>query len=204
MHVFVIFQSGNSQALSAANPASPASSSITVSPHSVPFYRQTYPPNFFPYGQYISPVYMPPMHQFLCHNGFHAQPSTGNIFLPPAAAAAVGVKYSLPQFKPGTNAGNLSHIGLQSGSSFITAPVGYGPASTVTSGSSMGNEDNVASQQKESQIYSTGQRVGFTRLLDNSTWLFEFFWALLVTNLSFFLSFLFLVMFRAVLLYFVD
>lgn len=104
----------------------------------------------------------PPMHQFLGHNGFPPQPSSGNVFLPPAAAAAAGVKFSLPQFKPGTNAGNPTHIGIQSGGSFVTAPIGYAPGTAVTSGSSMGNEDLVASQLKENQIYTTGQLVGHT------------------------------------------
>lgn len=127
-----------------------------MSPQSVPVFRQTYPPNFFPYGQYLSPIYMPPMHQFLGHNGFPPQPSTGNVYLPPAPA---GVKFSLPQFKPGNNAGNPTHIGIQPAGSFITAPVGY--AQPVTSASSMGNEDLVASHLKENQIYTTGQLVGF-------------------------------------------
>lgn len=132
---------------------------MAMTPQSLPLFRQTYP-NYFPYGQYIPPFYMPPpMHQFLSHNGFSPQPSTGNVFLPPAAAAAAGVKFSLPQFKPGSNAGNPAHIGIQSGGSFITGPVGYAPGTAVTSGSSMGNEDLVASQLKENQIYTTGQLV---------------------------------------------
>lgn len=129
------------------------------------------------------------MHQFLYHNGFPAQPSTGSMFLSPAAATAEGIKFSLLQFKPGTNDGNLAHIGLQSGSSFITAPVGYAPASSVPSGSSMGSDDIVASQLKESQIYSIGQQVGFTHPLLNLNSLhanilqLNYFRALLVINL---------------------
>lgn len=165
MLFFVLFQSVNSQAQSPASLASPAPRSIPLSPHSYPLFRQTYPHNFFPYSQYISPIYMPPIHQFLGHNGFPPQPSNGNMFLPPSAAAAAGIKYSLPQFKPGTNVGNPTYVGIQSGSSFITTPVGYAPASAVLSGSSMDNEDIVASQLKESQIYTTGQLVGFTLLL---------------------------------------
>ncbi|XP_015900960.2 GBF-interacting protein 1-like [Ziziphus jujuba] len=148
--------SGNSQSLSSANPALPAPSSIAMTPQSVPLFRQTYP-NYFPYP-FISPFYMPPpMHQFLSHNGFTPQPSTGNMFLPPAAAASAGVKFPVQQFKSGSNAGNPTHIGIQSGSSFITAPVGYAPGTAVTSGSSIGNEDLLASQLKENQIYTTGQ-----------------------------------------------
>lgn len=129
---------------------------MSVSPQTVPVFRQTYPPNFFPYGHYMPPFYMPPVHQFLSHNGFPPQPSTGNVYLPPAAA---GVKFSLPPFKPGSNAGNPTHIGIQPAGSFISAPVGY--AQPVSSGSSMGNEDLVASHLKENQIYTTGQLVSF-------------------------------------------
>ncbi|PON40128.1 GBF-interacting protein [Parasponia andersonii] len=146
------FANGNSLAPSSTNPVPPIPSSIAVSQQSVPVFRQTYPPNFFPYGQYISPFYMPPVHQFLSHNGFPPQPSSGNVYLPPPAA---GVKFSLPQFKPGSNAGNPTHIGMQPAGSFITAPVGY--AQPVSSASSVGNEDLVASHLKENQIYTTGQ-----------------------------------------------
>ncbi|XP_062078949.1 GBF-interacting protein 1-like [Humulus lupulus] len=147
---------GNSVTSSTANSVTPVPSSIAVTPQPVPVFRQTYPPNFFPYGQYISPYYMPPMHQYLSHNGFPPQPANGNIYLPPPPPpSAAGVKYSLPQYKPGNNAGNPTHIGIQPAGSYITAPVGY--AQPVSSGSSMGNEDLAASHMKENQIYTTGQ-----------------------------------------------
>ncbi|EXC21509.1 hypothetical protein L484_014864 [Morus notabilis] len=148
------FANGNSLAPPSTNASPPLPNSIAVSPQTVPVFRQTYPPNFFPYGHYLSPFYMPPtpMHQFLSHNGFPPQPSTGNVYLPPAPT---GVKFSVPQFKPGNNAGNPTHIGIQSAGSFITSPVGY--TQPVTSGSSVGNEDLVASHLKENQIYTTGQ-----------------------------------------------
>lgn len=77
----------------------------------------------------------------------------------PAATAANGIKFPLPQFKAGANAGNMAHIGIPSGS-FITPPVGYAPSPTVNTGSSTGNEDLAVSQLKENQIYTTGQLVG--------------------------------------------
>jgi hypothetical protein len=98
------------------------------------------------------------MHQFLSHNGFPQQPSAGNMYLP-AAAAAAGIKFPLPQFKAGANTGNMAHIGIPSGS-YITPPVGYAPSPTVNTGSSAGNEDTAVSQLKENQIYTTGQLVG--------------------------------------------
>ncbi len=130
-------------------------------PQSVPVLRQPYPPNYFPYGgHYFHPYYMPPIPQYLSHNGFPQQPSTGNVYLTPAPAP--GVKTSLPQLKPGTNAGNPAHIGLSFGGSFIAPPpVGYSPGSAVTSGSSTGIEDLSSSQMKENHVYTTGQLVGF-------------------------------------------
>ncbi|VVA18787.1 PREDICTED: GBF-interacting [Prunus dulcis] len=152
------FVGGNSAAAPSPNSTPPLPSSIPVSQQSVPLYRQTYPPNFYPYGHYLSPYYMPPIHQFLGHNGFPPQPSAGNVFLPPPpAAAAAGVKFPLPHFKTGVNAGNPTQYSIQSGGSFINTPGGYAPGSAVTSGSSVGNEDLGASQLKENHIYTTGQ-----------------------------------------------
>lgn len=100
------------------------------------------------------------MHQFLSHNGFPPQPSAGNMYLP-AATAASGVKFPLPQFKTGANTGNMAHIGIPSGS-LMSPPVGYAPTPTVNTGSSAGNENLAVSQLKENQIYTTAQLVGFT------------------------------------------
>lgn len=159
--MYFVLQGGNSAAAPSPNSTPPLPSSIPVSQQSVPLYRQTYPPNFYPYGHYLSPYYMPPIHQFLGHNGFPPQPSAGNIFLPPPpAAAAAGVKFPLPHFKTGVNAGNPTQYSIQSGGSFINTPGGYAPGSAVTSGSSVGNEDLGASQLKENHIYTTGQLVG--------------------------------------------
>ncbi|RDY08097.1 GBF-interacting protein 1 [Mucuna pruriens] len=141
----------SSQAVS-PSPTPPLQSSIPVSPQSVSIFRPPYPTNFFPYGHYYPPIYVSPIHQFLSHNGFPQQPSAGNMYLP----AAAGIKFPLPQFKAGANAGNAAHIGIPSGS-FITPPVGYAPSPTVNTGSSTGNDDLAVSQLKESQIYTTGQ-----------------------------------------------
>jgi hypothetical protein len=117
------------------------------------------------------------MHQYLGHNGFPQQPSPGNVYLTPASLAAAGVKSSLPQLKPGANAGNPNHIGLPFGGSFIAPPVGYSPVSAVTSGSSTGIEDLATSQLKENHIYTAGQLVGF--LHSFSALFFFFFFTLL-------------------------
>ena len=114
------------------------------------------------------------MHQYLGHNGFPQQPSTGNVYLTQASVPAAGVKSSLPQLKPGANAGNPNHIGLPFAGSFIAPPVGYNPGSAVTSGSSTGIEDLASSQLKENHIYTTGQLVGFLSFFLNS--FFNFAW----------------------------
>jgi hypothetical protein len=108
------------------------------------------------------------MHQYLGHNGFPQQPSTSNVYLTQASVPAAGVKSSLPQLKPGANAGNPNHIGLPFAGSFIAPPVGYNPGSAVTSGSSTGIEDLASSQLKENHIYTTGQLVGFLSFFLNS------------------------------------
>lgn len=111
-----------------------------MTPHPIPVFRSPYPPNYFPYSHYFSPYFMPPgIHQFLGHSGFPQQTPTGNIYLPtPAAApAAGGTKFSIPQYKPGSNTGNSTHIGIP----------------TVS-------EDLTPSQLKDNNSYATGQQVG--------------------------------------------
>ncbi|XWS09625.1 hypothetical protein CRYUN_Cryun39dG0005800 [Craigia yunnanensis] len=149
------FASGNSPAPS-GNSTPPIQSSVAVAPQAVHLFRQPFPPNYFPYPQYLPPFYMHAMHQFLNPTALPQQPSTGNVYMPPGAVAP-GVKFPLPQFKPGTNAGNPSHL---------TIPFGYGPLASppvgfnlsvpsVTSGSSASKEDLAASQLKENHIYTT-------------------------------------------------
>lgn len=137
-------------------------SSVPVSPQQVPVYRQApYPPNYL-YNHYFSPFFVPPIHQFLSHGGFPQQPSSGNVYLPPAAAST-GVKY-LPQYKSGSNI-NQTHVGIPSGyGSFASSPVAYGLSTAVTSGGSAGNEDFAASHLKENNTYTTGQQVGVSCL----------------------------------------
>ncbi|KAM2056340.1 hypothetical protein ACFX16_029159 [Malus domestica] len=154
------FVGGNPATVPSPNSTPPLPSAAAVSQQSIPMYRQTYPPNFYPYGHYLPPYYMPHMQQFLSHNGGFAQPSTGNVFLPqppPPGAAASGVKYSLSHLKPGTNAGHPTQYSFQSGGPFITTAGSYASGPTVSSGNSVGNEDHGASQLKENHIYTTGQ-----------------------------------------------
>lgn len=146
------FANGNSLAPS-SSPAPSVQSSVVAPPPPVQIFRHPFP-SFLPYGQYLSPYFMP--HQFLSPNGLPQQPSTGNLYLPSAAAAA-GVKFPLSQFKAGTNAGNPPHIGIASGyGSYGSSPVGgFNPISSGTSGKSTSNEDLAASQLKDNHVYTT-------------------------------------------------
>lgn len=156
------FANGNSLAPS-SSPAPSVQSSVVAPPPPVQIFRHPYP-SFLPYGQYPSPYFM--THQFLSPNGLPQQPSTGNLYLPSAAAAA-GVKFPLSQFKAGTNAGNPPHIGIASGyGSYGSSPVGgFNPITAGTSGKSTSNEDLAASQLKDNHIYTTRP------LSDGSVWI---------------------------------
>ncbi|KAF9688230.1 hypothetical protein SADUNF_Sadunf02G0175600 [Salix dunnii] len=167
-------EGGNSLVLSTAGPtplvtqaAGLMQSSIAVTQQPVPVFRpptglhlSPFPPNYVPYGHYISPFYVPPgAHQFLSNSAFPQQPQAGSVYPPPPPAAATGVKYSLLQFKPGSNTGNATHIGMPSGyGPYGSSPAGYIPNSAATGGNSTTNDDLGATQFKESNIYVTGQQ----------------------------------------------
>ncbi|XP_011095579.1 GBF-interacting protein 1-like [Sesamum indicum] len=139
---------------SMSQPRGIAQSSITVSPQLFPFLRQPYPPNYIPYSPYFSQLYMPPQnaHQLLSHSGFPQQHSAGNIYMPPTAAAASGVKF--PIYKPGNIAGNLTHFGISSSyGSYGASGLGYGSSAALPPGTSS-NDDLTGSELKEKNIYS--------------------------------------------------
>ncbi|KAL5981937.1 hypothetical protein ACLOJK_016004 [Asimina triloba] len=137
-------------------------SSISATQQPLPIFRQPaglpishYPHNYLPYNQYFSPYYGPPpaIHPFLGNAAFPQQSPAGGLFLPPGVGPATAIKYPLPQYKAGTNTGNSTHIGVQSG---------FGPFSSspsATTGSSSNNEDLAAAPQyKETNLYITGQQ----------------------------------------------
>ncbi|XP_021905908.1 GBF-interacting protein 1-like isoform X3 [Carica papaya] len=147
-------ESVSSSDLSSSSPTPALQNSIPASQHQVPLFRQPYPPNFFSYGHYLSPYFVPPMHQILGHNGLPQQPSTANLYLP-AGAAAPGVKFPIPQLKQGANAGNPAHVGIPSAyGSYGSSHVGFSHVPAVTSGNSTSNEDLGPAQLKEN-IYTT-------------------------------------------------
>ncbi|KAL5735604.1 hypothetical protein ACOSQ2_030392 [Xanthoceras sorbifolium] len=139
-----------------SSPAPSVQSSVTAAPQPVHLFRQPYP-SFLSYGHYLSPYFMPQMHQYVNPNGLPQQPSTGNVYLS-SAAGAPGVKFPMPQFKPGTNVGNPPHIGIAPGyGPFSSSPVSYNPVTAGTSGKPTSNEDHLtASQLKDNHIYTTG------------------------------------------------
>ncbi|KAK8626376.1 hypothetical protein V6N13_134025 [Hibiscus sabdariffa] len=150
------FSAGNSPVPAGTSTPS-LQSSVGAAPQAVHLFRQPFPPNYFPYPHYLPPFYMHAMHQYLNLAGLPQQLPAGNLYMPPGAAAP-GVKFPLPQFKLGTNAGNPAHFTVPSGYGPLTPPVGFNlSVPSVTSGSSSGKDDLTASQLKENHIYTTGQ-----------------------------------------------
>ncbi|KAG6748794.1 hypothetical protein POTOM_048728 [Populus tomentosa] len=162
-------EGGNSLVLSTAGPTPLVTQApgLMQTQQPVPVFRPPtglhishFPPNYIPYAPYFSPFYVPPsIHQFLSNGAFPQQPQAGSVY-PAPASAATGVKYSLPQYKPGTNPVNATHIGMPSGyGPYSSSPTGYNPNSAVTGGNTTTNEDLGASQFKENNVYITGQQV---------------------------------------------
>ncbi|XP_057474401.1 uncharacterized protein LOC130762662 isoform X2 [Actinidia eriantha] len=164
-------EGGNSLVLSTAGPtlvtqaAGAMQSSMAVTQQPLPVFRQPtgvpiahYHPNFVPYGHYFPPVYVPPpsIHPFLSNGTFPQQPQAGGIYPGPPGGAA---KYSLPQYKVGSNTGNSTHVAVAGNfGPYSSSPAGYNPSSTSTSGNSPAKEDLATSQFKESNVYISGQQ----------------------------------------------
>ncbi|OIW02505.1 hypothetical protein TanjilG_12819 [Lupinus angustifolius] len=143
-------------------------SSIAVTQQPVPVFRTPsgvhishYAPNYIHYGHYFPPFYVPPpaMHQFMGNGAFPQQPQTSTVYPPPAVVAAPGMKYPLPQFKPGTNAANPTHLVMASTyGAYGSPPAGYNHSSASPAGNSTSNEDLGSSQFKENNVYISGQQ----------------------------------------------
>ncbi|KAK6259611.1 hypothetical protein SCA6_014085 [Theobroma cacao] len=168
-------EGGNSLVLTTASPtplvtqaAGLMQSSISVTQQPVPVYRSPagvhlphYPPNYIQYAPFYSPFYVPSpaIHQFINNGAFPQQPQAGAVYPSAPAVPTTGVKFSLPQFKHGSNTANSTHIGMPSAyGPYGSSPAGYNPSSTATAGNSTTNEDLGASQFKESNVYITGQQ----------------------------------------------
>ncbi|CAH8356473.1 unnamed protein product [Eruca vesicaria subsp. sativa] len=167
-------EGGNNLVLSTASPTPLATqaaglmqSSIPVTQQPVPVFRPPglhmshYPPNYMPYGHYFSPFYppLPAMHPFLSNGAFPQQPQASGVYhTPPPPGAAPGGKYTLPHYKPGTNTGNMTHVGMPGGygPSYGSFPAGYNnPTSAASAGNSNSNEDLNTLQLKENNGYNT-------------------------------------------------
>ncbi|XP_020236785.1 GBF-interacting protein 1-like isoform X1 [Cajanus cajan] len=142
-------------------------SSIAVTQQPVPVFRpggvhiSHYPPNYIPYAPYFSPFYVSPpaIHQFLGNGAFPQQPQASTVYPPPPAVAATGMKYPLPQFKPGVNAANPTHLVMPSAYGvYGSSAAGYNHNSAATAGNSTSNEDLGSSQFKENNVYIGGQQ----------------------------------------------
>ncbi|RDX70595.1 GBF-interacting protein 1, partial [Mucuna pruriens] len=118
---------------------------IAVTQQPVPIFRTLsgihlphYPPSYIPYGHYFPPFYVtpPPIHQFLGNPAFPQQLQASTVYPPPPA----GMKYPVPQFKPGTNAANSTHFVI-SGAYGSSPAGGYNPSSAANAGNVTSNED---------------------------------------------------------------
>ncbi|KAE8713090.1 hyphally regulated cell wall protein 3-like isoform X2 [Hibiscus syriacus] len=143
-------------------------SSIALTQQPVPVYRSAagvhlphYPPNYIQYAPFYSPFYVPSpaIHQFINNGVFPQQTQAGTVYPSAPAGPTTGVKFSLPQFKPGSNTLNSAHIGMPSGyGPYGSSPAGYNPSSAATTGNSTTNEDLGGAQFKENNVYASGQQ----------------------------------------------
>ncbi|KAL3633668.1 hypothetical protein CASFOL_022430 [Castilleja foliolosa] len=141
-------------------------SSINPTQQPLPVFRQPtgvhlphYPPNYIPYGPYFSPFYVPPpaIHQFLSNGAFPQQPQPGSLY--PTASPGTNAKYSVSQFKQGSNTGSSTHLGVPGnyGPYGLSVP-NYNSGSATAAVTSTTNEDNAATQAKENNVYVNGQQ----------------------------------------------
>ncbi|VVA97468.1 unnamed protein product [Arabis nemorensis] len=109
---------------------------------------QQYPPNFFPYGPYFPPFYMPQPynHQYLNPNGFQQQS-----YLPPGddASTPPGPKLSLPHIKSGSDTGNSPPTTIPSPYDSYAVAFNHIPSAPTI------NSTN--KEEKKENIYTNGQ-----------------------------------------------
>ncbi|KAI3954843.1 hypothetical protein MKW92_016131 [Papaver armeniacum] len=155
------FVSGNSMVLSTAGPTPLVTQAAGVMQSSVPMTQQSVPVFRQP-AVYCPIILLITFHiaNFSPHSinpAFPQQPPTGSVY--PSPAAASGIKYSFPHYKPGTNTGNSAHIGIPTGyGPYSSSSAGYGPSPATTAANSNGSEDSAAPQSKENNVYITGQQ----------------------------------------------
>ncbi|KAI3457701.1 hypothetical protein Pfo_014364 [Paulownia fortunei] len=140
-------------------------SSMTATQQPLPVFRQPtgvhlphYPPNYIPYGPYFSPFYVPPptIHQFLSNGAFPQQPQAASLY---PTASGTTAKYSVSQYKQGSNTGSSTHMGVPGsyGPYGLSMP-NYTSSSATAAVTSTSNEDIAAPQVKENNVYVSGQQ----------------------------------------------
>lgn len=172
--IFSLFQNTNSAVLSTVGSTLGTQAAGTLQgslapQQPVPLFRQPagfhishYPPNYIPYSQIYPPFYASPqVHHFLSGTAFPHQPPTGSMYSNPGAATpAAAVKYSLPQYKLGSNAVNPTIVGLPAVyGAYNSTQAGYNSGPVVSTGNSTANEDLASSQFKDNGVYNSGQQV---------------------------------------------
>ncbi|KAG2318153.1 hypothetical protein Bca52824_021275 [Brassica carinata] len=130
-------EGGNNLVLSTASPTPLATQAAGLMQSSLPVTQQPVP------------VFRPP--------GLHINLRQAVYIILHHPGAATGNKYTLPHYKPGTNTGNLAHVGMPGGygPSYGSFPAGYNPTSAASAGNSNSNEDLNSLQLKENNGYNT-------------------------------------------------
>lgn len=153
----------------ATQPTGVLQSSVALTQQPVPVFRQPagvhishYPPNYIPINQYFSPFYVPPppIHHFLSNAAFPQQPPAGSVY-PSPVGGTTAVKYSLPQYKSGNNAGNQTHIFPTGYGPYSSTAAGYGLNPAASTSNLTGSEDIGGSQYKDNGGFIAGQQVSF-------------------------------------------
>ncbi|KAM7492436.1 hypothetical protein LguiA_035357 [Lonicera macranthoides] len=144
-------------------------SSIAASQQPLPVFRQPphlphFHPNYIPYAHYYSQFYVPPpaIQQYLSSGAaFPQHPQAGGNVYPAPSPVATANKYSLSQYKPGTNTGNSTCVGVPgSYGPYGSSPASYNPGSAATAAANgTSHEDLTSSQFKENNnVYIAGQQ----------------------------------------------
>ncbi|XP_024396875.1 uncharacterized protein [Physcomitrium patens] len=163
--------------VSAAQTSQPGSNVQTtqVMPQQALPMHYSQPPSVH-FGSYMSYQYMPanypylqppyPHHIYNSNSTSYAQPPAGSTYTPPAATSypaggAAGVKFPMPQYKPGAAAGSGPNSALGMGyGGYTTTPSGYASSPAVTAGNASGYEDVNTSHYKDSTLYIPSQQQG--------------------------------------------
>lgn len=140
-------------------------STISGAQQPLPVFRQPtgvhlphYSPNYIPYGPYFPPFYgLPPtIHPYLSNGAFPQQPQAGSLY---PTAPGTTAKYSVSQYKQGSNTGSSTHMGLPGNYGIYgLSMANYSSGSATQAVTSTSNDDNSTSQHKENNGYVSNQQ----------------------------------------------